>query len=204
MFQKAIQTVSIDGTIGYKFRFKRPLDGKMETVKGFHVTADAATIFDNYVTGAEPWFANTMGGLPAEKMTDIKQLNGVVKGASGNTKTFVTGANEEMNMIIINYGEIPYLTFQKGAGTEIGIDTESTLRTNVEGWLAYHAPSLMSDNGTSGSYAGSWSSYGEPTDAIGGDFVDIIHALEMPDTAGFPDNTLYLSIVFGLENYTAA
>lgn len=178
--------------------------GKMETVKGFHITADAATIFDNYVTGAEPWFANTMGGLPAEKMTDIKQLNGVVLGASGNTKTFVTGANEEMNMIIINYGEIPYLTFQKGAGTQIGIDTESALRPYVEGYLAYHAPSLMSDNGTSGSFTGSWGSYGEPTDAIGGDFVDIIHALEMPEAAGFPNNTLYLSIVFGLENYTAA
>ena len=174
-------------------------DGGMNTIKGFHVHADVATEFDNYVTGAEPWFLNTMGGLPASKMTDIKQLNGVVQAVSNGKKTFVVGSNELMNMIIINYGEIPYLQFQKDSGTQIGIDTESALRPYVEGYLGYGAPTLMSDNGCSGAWTGSWNPYGDPME-MGGDFVDIIHALPMPPEAQFPNNTLYLSIVFGIEN----
>ena len=171
-------------------------DGVMNTIKGFHVVADEETIFDNKVTGSEPWFVNTLGGLPASKMTDIKQLNGIVQSVSGGTKTFVSGANEEMNMIIINYGEIPYLQFQKGSGTTIGIDTDSPYRAGVETYLGYGAPSVMSDNGCAGAWTGSWNPYGTPM-AMGGDYVDVIHALNAP---GFVDDTLYLSIVFGLEN----
>jgi len=170
-------------------------DGRMNTYKGFHITADDATIFDNKVTGVEPWFVNTLGGLPASKMTDIKSLNGIVQAVSGGTKTFVSGANEEMNMIIINYGEIPYLQFQKGSGTNIGIDLDSPYRAGVETYLGYGAPSLMSDNGCAGAWTGDWNPMGTPM-AMGGDYVDIIHALPAP---GFVDDTLYLSIVFGLE-----
>ena len=171
-------------------------DGRMNTYKGFHITADDATIFDNKVTGSEPWFVNTLGGLPASKMTDIKSFNGIVQGVSGGTKTFVSGANEEMNMIIINYGEIPYLQFQKGTGTTIGIDTDSPYKAGVETYLGYGAPSVMSDNGCAGAWTGDWNPYGEFM-PMGGDYVDIIHALNAP---GFVDDTLYLSIVFGLEN----
>ena len=171
-------------------------DGRMNTYKGFHITADDATIFDNKVTGAEPWFVNTLGGLPASKMTDIKSLNGIVQGVSGGTKTFVSGANEEMNMIIINYGEIPYLQFQKAPGQQIGIDTESAARAGVETYLGYGAPVFNTDNGGLGAWTGSWQNMAGS--GLGGDYLDIIYALQ--GVPGFPNNVLNLSIVFGLSN----
>ena len=170
--------------------------GWMQTYHGFHVTADDATIFDNKVTGAEPWFTNTMGGLPASKMDQIKELNGVVNGYSGSTKTFVTGENQEMNMIIINYGEIPYLQFQKAPGQQIGIDTESPAKAGVETYLGYGAPVLNTDNGGLGAWTGSWQDMAGS--ALGGDYLDIIYALQ--GVPGFPNNVLNLSIVFGLSD----
>ena len=175
-----------------------PDDGIRRTYHGFHVHADEATIFDNYVTGAEPWFVNTMGGLPASKMTDIKALNEIVKPVSGNTKTFVVGQNEEMNMIIINYGEIPYVQFQKdnaddSLGNQIGIDEVSPYAAGVETAANAGAPVLNSDNGTLGYWNGSWNPI---TGAgLGGDYLDVILALE---AEGFPGGILNLSMVFGL------
>ncbi len=168
--------------------------GWMQTYHGFHITADANTVFDNMVTGSEPWFSNTMGGLPKQKLTQIKELDGVLAAASGNTKTFVSGANQEMNMIIINYGEIPYLQFQKAPGEQIGIDTESPARAGVETYLGYGAPVFNTDNGGLGAYTGSWNNMAGS--GLGGDYLDIIYALQ--GVPGFPDEILNLSIVFGL------
>ncbi len=102
-----------------------------------------------------------------------------------------------MNMIIINYGEIPYLQFQKEPGQQIGIDTESPARTGVETYLGYGAPVLNTDNGGMGAWTGSYNSLSGDT-YLGGDYLDIIYALQ--GVPGFPDNVLNLSIVFGLSN----
>ena len=179
-------------------------DGRMDTYKGFHITADDATVFDNRVTGAEPWFRNTLEGLPSKQIDAIKALNPIVQGYSGSTKTFVKGENQEMNMIIINYGEIPYLQFKKGSGANIGIDTDSPLRPYVEGCLALGSPTLWSDNGENGA-AGYLDEYYALNNYPGyegylvGDYIDIIHAIKIPGSK-FPNETLMLSIVFGLEN----
>lgn len=173
-------------------------DGRMDTYKGFHITADDATIFDNKVTGVEPWFTNTMGGLPATKITEIKALDGLVQYNSGGTKSFVKGDNQEMNMIVINYGEIPYLEFKKGDGATIGYDTDSALRPTIDGILALGAPVLNTDNGAMGYYNPNVDLYElQPVipGALGGEFLDVIYALP---AEGFVNNTLNLSIVFGL------
>lgn len=176
-------------------------DSQRRTLDGFHVTADAATILDNKVTGVEPWFTNTMGGLPAQKMTDIKGLNQVVQLGSAGAKSFVSGENQEMNMIIINYGEIPFLTFQKGDGQTIGIDEQSGVkRATVEGYLGAGAPILNTDNGGMGFWDGTqtMTCYHSLSDDVplGGNYLDVIHRIN--PVPGFPDNNLFLSIIFGL------
>ena len=113
---------------------------KDNTVNGFKITSDAATVFDNWVSGNEPWFAHTKGGGPQAAIPQIQGLDGYVQGISnafGTPRTFLKpvetdeGTVKFMNFIIINYGEIPDVTFQKGEALAIGTDKSDDKRATI-------------------------------------------------------------------------
>ena len=130
---------------------------KDRTVNGFKITADASTVFDNWVSGNEPWFAHTKGGGPQAAIPQIQGLDGYVQGIShafGTDRTFLKevqtdeGPVKFMNFIIINYGEIPDVTFQKGEGERIGIDKSSDFRATAMDILDNEGKFILcTDNG---------------------------------------------------------
>lgn len=157
-------------------------DGSVEdTNVGFKITADEATVFDNWVTGDEPWFTHTKNGGPHAAIPMIQQLDAAVQGLSNNlssggyTKTFLRGTEKFMNFIIINYGEIPDVTFQKGSGSTIGIDKESTTRDDYVGIVDGGEFVLNTDSGGAakvnpGNGSATPFSYTE----FGGNYLDVI------------------------------
>ena len=168
-----------------------------DTVVGFSVTADEATVFDNWVTGSEPWFANTKGGGPATAIPNIKALQGYVgpiSQAFGTPRTFVkeVEGTQFMNMIIINYGEIPDVIFKKGNGNVIGINQESERRAELKGILDNEGMFVLNtDNGGFAKVSPDPNnpSYSvlAPGTAFGGNYLDMLGKM-----AGFG----YLSLVF--------
>ena len=110
------------------------------TVNGFKITCDEATVFDNWVSGNEPWFAHTKDGGPQAAIPQIQGLNGYVQNISqafGTPRTFLKpvetdeGTVNFMNFIIINYGDVPDVTFQKGEGLAIGTDKLDDKRDQI-------------------------------------------------------------------------
>lgn len=166
-----------------------------DTVVGFSVTADEATVFDNWVTGSEPWFANTKGGGPAAAIPNIRGLDGYVQGLSnafGTPRTFVKDVDgvKFMNMIIINYGEIPDVIFRKGSGQTIGINQESAKRAEYKSILDDEAWFVLNtDDGSAAKVNPDANNPAQQplTMSFGGNYLDVLGKM-----AGFG----YLSLVF--------
>lgn len=129
-----------------------------DTVVGFKITVDEASILDNLVTGQEPWFTHTKGGGPATAIPSIQALDAAVQGLSAGmcaalsvdpayTKTFLKGTEKFMNFIIIDYGEIPDVTFQKGSGQAIGVDQNHADRASAVALADSGHFYLNTDNG---------------------------------------------------------
>ena len=168
------------------------------TVVGFKITADADSVFDNWVTGSEPWFTHTKGGGPATAIPMIQQLDAAVQGLSNAlsggayTKTFLKGSEKFMNFIIINYGEIPDVTFQKGEGSTIGVDLNSDNRAQAVALADSGHFFLQTDtNGMADVNPGDGSAAPLAYNQFGGNFLDVIG--KMP---GFG----YLSLFFEIIN----
>lgn len=168
-------------------------DQEYKTVSGFHIVADDATEFINPITGDEPWFMHTKGGAPHAKMGDITALNGVVNMRSvvgaAPTRTFLTGENQEMNMIVLNYGDVPHMSFKKANNGRLGFDRESPIPGAISPYIEGGAPLLSTDAGASYLYTGNNSDYG--SDFAEGDYLDLFVKV-----AGFG----YLSLIFELYN----
>ena len=172
-------------------------DGSVEnTAVGFKITSDEATVFDNWVTGAEPWFTHTKGGGPATAVPMIQQLDPAVQGLSNGlsggayTKTFLKGTEKFMNFIIINYGEIPDVTFQKGNGSTIGVDKESATRDQYVGVADGGEFVLNTDSGGVAKVnPGNGSATPLSMNQFGGNYLDVIGKM-----SGFG----YLSLFFEL------
>ena len=183
------------------------------TVTGFKITSDAVTVFDNWVTGNEPWFAHTKGGGPKTAIPQIQGLDGYVQGLSnalsGGTavKTFLKLEQQPdetviklMNFIIINYGDIPDVTFQKGSGEVIGVDKSeamATKRATVMNYLDNEGKFVLNtdDNGLAAVVPDAEHPGQTPLSAnFGGEYLDVLG--KMP---GFG----YLSLFFQMLPVTA-
>ena len=167
------------------------------TETGFKITADEATVFDNWVTGTEPWFTHTKGGGPATAIPMIQALdaavNGLSNGLSGGayTKTFLKGTEKFMNFIIINYGEIPDVTFQKGNGQAIGVDKNSANRADLVALADSGMFVTMTDNGGLAKVnPGNGSAEPLAMNEFGGNYLDVIG--KMP---GFGYLSLFFEII---------
>lgn len=121
---------------------------------GIHIVADEETIFDNYVTGDEPWFVNTQANLA---MPTIKQFDDDFLDNSG--KTYLVDDDDPetdtklMNMILANRGDTDLVTFKKGSGAAIGLDKNSPGYDTILGMIeSPGAPYGMADNGVSHFY----------------------------------------------------
>ena len=174
-------------------------DGSVDdTNVGFKITADEATVFDNWVTGSEPWFTHTKGGGPATAIPMIQRLDEAVQGLSyglssgAYTKTFLKGTEKFMNFIIINYGAIPDVTFQKGNGSVIGVDKESATRDAYVGIADGGEFVLNTDSGGAAQVnPGNGNANPLSTNQFGGNYLDVIGKM-----AGFG----YLSLFFEIIN----
>ena len=168
-----------------------------ETVNGFKITADEPTVFDNWVTGSEPWFTHTKGGGPATAIPMIQALDAAVQGLSAGlsggayTKTFLRGTEKFMNFIIINYGEVLDVTFQKGAGQAIGVDQSSENRQQMVDIAEGGHFALMTDSGGLADVnPGNGSATPLAMNEFGGNYLDVIGKM-----AGFGYLSLFFEII---------
>lgn len=104
---------------------------KDETIGSIDVVVDDKTVIDNWLTGSEPWFTTTMGGVPATKVPEILALNGVVQGLTGTFGTAKSYVKEEegnklMGLVMVSVGDSHYATYKRGEKNPVGYNASST------------------------------------------------------------------------------
>ena len=121
------------------------------TQVGVHIEADAATVFNNYIAGTEPWFVNTGAN---NAIPTIFSLDGYC--FTQSQLTFLKTIQDEngdplqvANMILANRGDTDLVSFKKGEGERVGIDKNTdgyaTILGTVQAATPY--PWVFGDNG---------------------------------------------------------
>lgn len=153
------------------------------TIEGIDIVADENTIFDNWVTGSEPWFTLTKGGVPAAYIPQILSTEPVIRGVSqayGNEETFVReeGSDKIMNMIALSLGSGYATTFKKASGNTVGIHADSEHASEIISKSTYQTPVFMTDGGE-GCYLDTSAGYPNPVPfmfggVFGGDYFEML------------------------------
>ena len=142
--------------------------GHSETIVGFHITADAATVLTNWCAGEEPWFMSTHANTA---ITEIQKADPVMNYSCG--KTFMSGADKLMNFIAVNYGDVPFMTFNKvGMDNTIGFDANTENIATYQTYLQGGAGIFNTDNGAIYTYMGDNSTI--PSSGLGGTYLDLM------------------------------